>query len=153
MATQNGMQGVLDAHARRIAQLEAKFVGSVHAQICALAELEKTKGADASKQAAAAAEIKELMPDMKVRIVGLKAKQELNGLTGTLISFDEHKGRWATMMQDGKKLEVKPDNLVVAAVGDSLAQLRGNHFSRLCARSSSPEVGGLCPPERGGSAH
>jgi len=52
-----------------------------------------------------------LAPRMTVRIVGLKAKPELNGQEGTLMKFDESKGRWQTQLSSGKTLEVKPDNL------------------------------------------
>jgi len=47
----------------------------------------------------------------KVRLTGLKAKPELNEQEGTLVCFDEVKGRWQTKLTNGQMLEVKPDNL------------------------------------------
>eukprot|EP00928_Gymnodinium_smaydae_P033008 TRINITY_DN23762_c0_g1_i1.p1 TRINITY_DN23762_c0_g1~~TRINITY_DN23762_c0_g1_i1.p1 ORF type:complete len:712 (-),score=148.44 TRINITY_DN23762_c0_g1_i1:180-2315(-) len=60
-----------------------------------------------------------LAAQAKVRIVGLKAKPELNGTSGVLIQFDEAKGRWQTRLETGKVLEVKPDNLeAISASGN-----------------------------------
>jgi len=55
-----------------------------------------------------------LAPLVPVRVVGLKAKPELNGSEGVAEQFDEAKGRWQTRLRDGKVLEVKPANLEVA---------------------------------------
>jgi hypothetical protein len=61
-----------------------------------------------------------LEPNGHVRVVGLKAKPELNGMDGTLVAFDESKGRWATRLSSGKMLEVKPDNLEPIAAGATI---------------------------------
>ena len=56
-------------------------------------------------------ELSALVPGHEVRLQGLKAKPELNGQEGTLLKFDEAKGRWQTKLRSGKVLEVKPENL------------------------------------------
>jgi len=53
-----------------------------------------------------------LKPGEEVKIQGIKAKPELNGLMGTLIAFDAEKGRWQVQLPDGEKKLFKEDNLL-----------------------------------------
>ena len=55
----------------------------------------------------------EKVPGTKARLQGLKAKPELNGQEGTLLSFDKIKGRWQTLLSSGISVQVKPENLEV----------------------------------------
>ena len=53
-----------------------------------------------------------MMVGMRVRLQGLKAKPELNGLAGKVMDFVEEKGRCAVLI-DGRtdKILLKPENL------------------------------------------
>jgi len=58
----------------------------------------------------------ELHPGLLVRLVGLQAKAELNGLQGTLVAHDKAKDRWQVKFRDGTKL-LKAGNLEVLQLG------------------------------------
>merc|ERR1719217_1932533 len=51
----------------------------------------------------------------RVRVVGLKARPELNGLEGTVNEWDETQGRWKVRMDDGAGKMYKPENMEVVA--------------------------------------
>ena len=56
----------------------------------------------------------------RVIIVGLVAKPELNGRTGTALSFDDHKGRYSVELDyPSSSMLIKPCNLLpqVCSVG------------------------------------
>ena len=54
-------------------------------------------------------------PGLRVRLVGLQARPELNGLAGTLVSRDAATGRWAVALVDGSGTKrIKRANLEVA---------------------------------------
>lgn len=50
-----------------------------------------------------------------VRISGLQAKPELNGQIGSCADFVEDQGRYAVRLSDGKRVALKPANLVVVS--------------------------------------
>eukprot|EP00966_Prymnesium_polylepis_P214095 4958718-Prymnesium_polylepis.2 len=47
----------------------------------------------------------------RVTIEGIQAKPELNGLTGTAVSFDDAKGRYNVKLDQGETVAIKPANL------------------------------------------
>jgi len=53
-----------------------------------------------------------LAPGAKVQVNGLKNQTELNGLVGTLLSFDAVKMRWGVDLPDGKQIALKMGNLL-----------------------------------------
>jgi hypothetical protein len=58
-----------------------------------------------------------LLLDRRVAIDGLVAKPELNGRTGTVVSFDEDKGRYSVELDDtSSSLMIKPCNLLPTPV-------------------------------------
>ena len=50
-------------------------------------------------------------PSTRVKLGGLKAKPELNGLSATIESFVEASGRYNVKLDDGTVLALKPENL------------------------------------------
>ena len=65
----------------------------------------KEKGGSAKEKAGS-------LVDCVVVIDGLSAKPELNGTTGTAVSFDEGKGRYNVKLdKGGSTLALKPQNL------------------------------------------
>ena len=58
-------------------------------------------------------------PGMRVRIVGVQARPELNGQSGTTGTFDLEKGRCAVRMPSGECIALKPANLEVLSVPPS----------------------------------
>jgi len=57
----------------------------------------------------------ELGPGVEVRVVGLKARPEFNGLCGTIKRWDESTGRWDVRMEDGSGKMLKSVNLVIVS--------------------------------------
>merc|ERR1719491_1056792 len=50
------------------------------------------------------------MKGLRVKLKGLMAKPELNGKEGQLGNFNAETGRWACVLLDGEKVNVKPAN-------------------------------------------
>ncbi|CAE8635905.1 unnamed protein product, partial [Polarella glacialis] len=60
-----------------------------------------------------------LSPGILVRLDGLKARPELNGCVGTLISLDKAKGRWQVRLEDCREdMLFKEDNLHAVSVDE-----------------------------------
>jgi len=59
-----------------------------------------------------------LSPGVLVRLHGLKAKPELNGLTGSCVAFDKGKGRWQVRVEDHTRGDMlfKEENLQAVGV-------------------------------------
>lgn len=53
-----------------------------------------------------------LQPGCRVRITGLKAAVELNGVVATLGKWDSARGRWQVKTPDGKNRAMKPQHLI-----------------------------------------
>merc|ERR1719262_1299410 len=49
----------------------------------------------------------------EVRLQGLKATPEKNGMTGTLGTFYRDRERWSVILTDGSFVTIKPENLVL----------------------------------------
>ena len=52
-----------------------------------------------------------LVAGIRVRLAGLEAFVELNGQQGTLLSFDEQRGRWQVRLESGLVKNVRAGNL------------------------------------------
>jgi len=61
----------------------------------------------------------ELAPGRLARVVGVKAKPELNEQVGTLVAYDKEKGRWQVRVGTETKL-VKAANLAVLCSGSDI---------------------------------
>lgn len=75
-------------------------------------KLTLVRQAGASSSSAGESKGSTLQPGAEVKIQGIKAKPELNGLKGTLIAFDAEKGRWQVQLPDGPPKLFKEDNLI-----------------------------------------
>lgn len=56
-----------------------------------------------------------LTPGTRIVIVGLKAMLDMNGKLGALTSWDAHENRWRALLDDGRKVLIKPGNMEVIA--------------------------------------
>lgn len=76
-------------------------------------------GSDVEKKAGG------LSPGVKVRLVGLTGRPELNGTRGSLVAFDDSKGRWQVRLENEKTPKLfKPDNLEPADLQEKLPSER-----------------------------
>lgn len=66
-----------------------------------------------------------------VNIVGLKGRPELNGMRGTVLSFDADKGRYAVKLPSAEKILLKPDNLQQASQSSLLEPLADLEYDAL----------------------
>ena len=60
----------------------------------------------------AAAENMTILVGKRVTVQGLNSKPELNGKSGTALSFDDGKGRYTVQLDNGSTMALKPANLV-----------------------------------------
>ena len=68
----------------------------------------------------------------RVVINGLVAKPELNGRTGTAVSFDDDKGRYSVELDDtSSSLMIKPCNLLPTVCSVALCSLLFSHVQAL----------------------
>ena len=63
----------------------------------------------------------------RVAINGLVARPELNGRTGTAVSFDDDKGRYSVELDDTSSVMIKPCNLLPAVCSLALCSLLFSH--------------------------
>ena len=59
----------------------------------------------------------------RVAINGLVAKPELNGRTGTVVSFNDDKGRYCVELDDNSSFMIKPCNLLPTVCSVALCSL------------------------------
>ncbi|CAE8635335.1 unnamed protein product [Polarella glacialis] len=57
----------------------------------------------------------QLAAGMRIRVIGLSSRPELNGREGTLLELDESIDRWNVAMDDGSGLSLRPVNLEQAS--------------------------------------
>eukprot|EP00435_Cladocopium_sp_Y103_P051604 s472_g16.t1 len=81
---------------------------------------------------------------MVVRLRGLLAAQQLNGMLGVLESWDAASGRWKVKLTAGEVKSVKPENLSAAEGG--AASSRGRNGSS--TEAQDPSVSGARAPAR-----
>jgi len=93
-----------------------------------------------------------ILPGILVRLEGLKARPELNGLFGRAIKFDEKKERWQVcLVEHGDNMLLKVENLVPLCPDEyeevqlALQSLRADQ-SQICG--STPAKSGVCLSER-----
>ena len=80
-------------------------------------------GVDAHKAmrtSPAAASVDLLHIGSVVSLVRLQARPELNGRRGSLVAFDEGKGRWQVRVGNGTVLLLKPENLCSLATSEDV---------------------------------
>lgn len=68
-----------------------------------------------------AAEPPSFQPGQRIRIVGLTARTDLNGLEGTVVQWDDDENRWRVKMSDGSGKSLKACNMQLSAVLDERA--------------------------------
>ena len=71
-----------------------------------------------------------------VTINGLKARPELNGLTGSIVSYDAAKGRYAVKTPDGEQVLLKQLNLELPPAEESDVQRCGTRTSSAATSSA-----------------
>jgi len=88
-----------------------------------------------------------LTPGVLVRLYGLKAKPELNGMIGNCIAFDKSKGRWQVRLEERPQADMlfKEDNLQPVSVDEyEAAQAAAEGMdSRLADRLRCPAEHGM----------
>jgi hypothetical protein len=67
-----------------------------------------------------------------MRVQRLVAKPEYNGMRARVLSFDEGKGRYRVVLDDGKELSLKAE--CVARVGCAAAGCASEEASSVCGR-------------------
>ena len=116
-----GMRDALDALAAMPAQLESQSHAEVGAAVDApatdpVAQDSVEAGSDA-EGGAKAAKIDRWAPGVRVMVVGLEGRPELNGQRGVIVgSYDETKGRYGVQLgSGGPPMLLKPDSLATVA--------------------------------------
>jgi len=91
----------------------------------------------------------EIKPGQVVRVCGLQSRNDLNGLEGTVVEWDEGERRWKVVLSDGSGKMLKPENLDICNAGTvSSGMLAPDEFSpgqrvRVCGVQQQPALNGL----------
>merc|ERR1719223_2274237 len=92
-----------------------------------------------------------LTPGQRVRVVGIVARPEMNGMEGVVAAWDDAQSRWRVRMSDGSGKLLKPTNLEVlnvAADEHELASVPANASTPQAIDSQTALHDALAPGQR-----
>ena len=83
-----------------------------------LARLRDLREMVAADLADADANAPTLRAGSRVRLDGLESKPEMNGVEGVAVEVDDESGRWTVELADGRRVALRPANLVIVGEGE-----------------------------------
>ena len=95
-----------------------KEIPSAVARRARLARLRDLREMVAADLADADAHAPTLRAGSRVRLGGLESKPEMNGVEGVAVEVDDESGRWTVELADGRRVALRPANLVIVGEGE-----------------------------------